>query len=86
MYVTQIRQVATFLGYGELQILEVFKNTLPTKIILDTVSHRRPKTGSRDSKKNIDQRKLDKKLTGQASTSPFMNIREEEYHLTQGKN
>ena len=30
-YVTHIRQVATHLGYGEPQILEVFKNTLPTK-------------------------------------------------------
>ena len=28
-YVMQIRQVATLLGYGEPQVLEVFKNTLP---------------------------------------------------------
>ena len=27
-----IRQVATLLGYGKLQILEVFKNTLPTRL------------------------------------------------------
>ena len=31
-YVTHIGQVATLLGYGEPQILEVFKNTLPTKL------------------------------------------------------
>ena len=31
-YVTQIRQVATLLGYKEPQILEVFKNTFPTKL------------------------------------------------------
>ena len=31
-YVTIIRQVATLLGYGEPQILEVFKNILPTKL------------------------------------------------------
>ena len=31
-YVTRIRQVATLLGYGEPQILEVFPNTLPTKL------------------------------------------------------
>ena len=31
-YVTRIRQVATLSGYGEPQILEVFKNTLPTKL------------------------------------------------------
>ena len=31
-YVTQIRQVATLLGYGKPQVLELFKNTLPTKL------------------------------------------------------
>ena len=30
-YVTHIRQIATLLVYGEPQILEVFKNMLPTK-------------------------------------------------------
>ena len=43
---------------------------------MDTVPHRIPKASSRNSKENIDQRKLDKQLTGQASTSPFMTIRE----------
>ena len=33
-YVTRIRQVAALLGYGEPQIIEVFKNTLPTIIQL----------------------------------------------------
>ena len=32
IYVHCIRQVATLLGYGEPQILEVFKNTLPTRL------------------------------------------------------
>ena len=32
-YVTCIRQVGTLLDYGEPQILEVFKNTLPHKIV-----------------------------------------------------
>ena len=31
-YVNHIRQVVTLLGYQELQILEVFKNTHPTKL------------------------------------------------------
>ena len=31
-YVTHIRQVAALLGYREPQILEVFKNTFPTKL------------------------------------------------------
>ena len=32
-YVTHIRQVAAVLGYGEPQMLEVFKNTIPTKLL-----------------------------------------------------
>ena len=28
----EIRQVATLLGYGEPQVLEVFKNMFPTKL------------------------------------------------------
>ena len=31
-YVTWIRQVATHLGHGEPQILQLLKNTLPTKL------------------------------------------------------
>ena len=34
------RQVATLLGYGEPQILEVFKNTLPTKLYWRFIPHR----------------------------------------------
>ena len=36
-----IRQVATLLGFGEPQILEVLKNTLPTKLILGSLPNRR---------------------------------------------
>ena len=32
-YVNRITQVAAFLGYGEPQILEVFKNTVPAGYI-----------------------------------------------------
>ena len=31
-YVIRIRQVAALLGYGKLQILEVFKNILPNRL------------------------------------------------------
>ena len=47
------------------------------KIVLDTISHRRSKTSSRNSKKILTKEKLDKQLTGETSTSPFMNIRDE---------
>ena len=54
----QIRQVAALLGYGEPQILEVFKNTFPTKLYWILFPYRRPKAGGRNSKKNTDQGKV----------------------------
>ena len=76
-YVIRIRQVANLLGYVELQILEVFKNTLPTKLywILFLIEDLRQAVDT--AKRILTKEKLDKQLTGQTSTSPFMSIREE---------
>ena len=75
-YVIQIRQVATLLGYGEPQILEVFKNALPTKLywILFPIEDLRQAVDA--AKRILTKEKLDKQLTGQTSTSPFMNVRD----------
>ena len=75
-YVMQIRQVATLLGYGEPQILEVFKNTLPTKLywILYPIEGLRQAVDT--VKRILTKEKLDKQLTGQTSTGPFMNVRD----------
>ena len=75
-YVTQIRQVAILSGYEEPQILEVFKNTLPTKLywILFPIEDLRQAVET--AKRILTKEKLDKQLTGQTSTSPFMNIRD----------
>ena len=72
----QIRQVANLLGYRELQILEVFKNTLPTKLcwILFPIEDL---TQAVDTAKRIlTKEKLDKQLTDQISTSPFLSVRD----------
>ena len=75
-YVIRVRQVATLLGYGEQQILEVFKNTLPTKLywILFQIEDRRKAVDT--AQRILTKEKLDKQLTGQTSTSPFMSIRD----------
>ena len=75
-YVIWIRQVATLLGYGESQILEVFKNTLPTKLywILFPIEDLRQAVDT--AKRILTKEKLDKQLTGQTSTSPFMSVRD----------
>ena len=76
-YMIRIRQVANLLGYGELQILEVFKNMLPTKLywILFPIEDLRQAVDT--AKRILTKEKLDKQLTGQTSTNQFMSIREE---------
>ena len=75
-YVIQIRQVAMLLGYREPQILEVFKNRLPTKLywILFPIEDLRQAVDI--AKRILTKEKLDKQLTGQTSTSPFMSVRD----------
>ena len=72
----RIRQVANLLGHGEPQILEVFKNAIPTKLywILFPIEDLRQVVDT--TKRILTKEKLDKQLTGQTSTSPFMSVRE----------
>ena len=72
----QTRQVATLLGYGEPQGLEVFKNTLPTKLYLILFPIEDLRQAVETVKRILTKVKLDKQLTGQTFTSPFMNIRD----------
>ena len=61
---TRIRQVANLLGYGEPQILEVFKNTLPTKLywILFPIENLRQAVDT--AKRILTKEKLDKQFDG----------------------
>ena len=74
-YVTGIRQVAALLGYGEPQILEVYKNTVSTKLywILFPIEDLRQVVET--PKRILTKEKLDRELTRQSSSNPFMSIR-----------
>ena len=74
-YVIRIRQVATLLGYEEPQILDVFKNTLLTKLYWILFSIEDPRQAVKMAKRILTKEKLDKQLTGQTPTSPFMSVR-----------
>ena len=67
-YVTHIRQVGALLGYGEPQILEVFKNTFPTKLywILFPIEDLRQVVET--AKRILTKEKLDRQLTRQSSS------------------
>ena len=75
-YVIWIRQVATLLGYGETQTLEVFNNTLPTKLYWILFPIEDLKQAVDTVKRILTKENLDKQLTDQTSTSPFMNIKD----------
>ena len=75
-YVTQIKKVVTRLGYGEPQILEVFKNALPTKLYWILFPIEDLRQALETARRILTKERLDKQLAGQASTGPFMSIRE----------
>ena len=68
--------MATPLGYGVPQILEVIKNMLPTKLYWILFPIENLRQVAETVKRILTKEKLDKQLTGQTSTSPFMSIRE----------
>ena len=76
-YILKIKQVASLLNYGEPEILDLFKNTLPSKLywILFPTNNLREAIDA--TKRVLNKEKLDKQLMGQASnTSPFMKLRD----------
>ena len=76
-YVNRIRQIAALLGYGEPQILEVFKNTVPNKLywILYPINNLR--VAVETAKRVLTKEKIDRQRMGQSSTSPFMKASQE---------
>ena len=75
-YVHHIRQVTNLLGYQDPQILEVFKNTLPSKLywVLFPIDDLR--NAVHTAKRMLTKEKIDKQLAGQFTSTPFMNIRD----------
>ena len=74
-YIGKIKQAAALLNYGKPQILELFINTLPSKLywILFPINNLRDVVDA--TNRVLTKEKLDKQLSGQATTStPFMKV------------
>ena len=71
-----IREIATLLGYGEPQILEVFKNALPTRLywVVFPIEDLRNVVGT--TERILTREKIYRKLAGQPSSTPFMSIQD----------
>ena len=76
VYVTCIRQITTLLGYGEPQILEVFKNTLPTKLYWVLFPIYDLRQAVETAKRILTKERIDRQLDGQSSSAPFMSIKD----------
>ena len=73
-YVTHIRQVATLLGHGEPQVLEVFKNTLPTRLYWVLFPIEDFRQAVETAKRILTKEKIDRQLASQSSSTLFMSI------------
>ena len=76
-YVHCIKQVTKLLGCEELQILEVFKNTLATRLYWVLFPIVDLRWAVETAKRILTKEKIDRQLAGQSSSTPFMNIQEE---------
>ena len=73
VYVTRIRQVARLLGYGEPQVLKVFKNTIPNRLYWVLFPIENLCEAVEMAKRFLTKEKIDKQMTGQSAT-PFLKL------------
>ena len=76
VYINHIREVTTLLGYQELQILEVFKNTLPTKLYWVLLLIMDLRQAVEMARRILTKEKINRQITGQTSSTPSMSIKE----------
>ena len=72
-YVIRIKQVARLLGYEDLQVLEVFKNTVPNRLYWVLFPIDNLHDAVETTKRFLTKEKIDRQMTGQSST-PFMKL------------
>ena len=73
-YITCIRQVATLLGYGEPQVLDVFKNTFLTRLYWVLFPLEDLRLAVETAKRILTKEKIDRQLAGQSSLTPLMSM------------
>ena len=78
-YVLRMSQVAAMINYGEIQILENFKNTLLYQPYWTLININILRDAIDLAKRVLTKEKLDRQLTGQSST-PFMRATTNDSH------
>ena len=72
-YIQKVEQVAALLDYGEPQILELFKNTFPSRFYYMLYQIDDLRVAVETAKRLLTKEQMDKKA-GQSSASPFMQF------------
>ena len=87
-YIHKVKQVAALLDYGEPQILELFKNTLPSRLYCMLYHIDDIRLVVETAKRLLIKEQMDKKA-GHSIASPFLQVSqnkdktEKRYHLAQ---
>ena len=73
-YIHKVRQVATLLSYGEPQILELFKNTLRSRLYYMVYNINNLREAVDTAKHMLIEEQIDGHKSGQAASSPFLKV------------
>ena len=82
-YIYKVKQVAALFNYGDPQILELFKNTLPSRLYYLLYHIDNLNVAIETAKQILTKEKLDKQKTGQSSATPFMKASHERSKKTE---
>ena len=71
-YIHKVKKVAALLNYGEPEILELFKNTLPSRLYYMVYNINNLREAVETAKHMLTKAQIDGHKSGQAASSPFM--------------
>ena len=73
-YIHKVKQVAALLDYGEPQILELFKNTLPSRLYYMVYNINNLREAVETAKHMLTKEQMDACKAGHTNSSPFMKV------------
>ena len=76
-YIHKVKQVVPLLNYGEPQILELFKNTLHSRLYYMVYNMNNLREAVETAKCMLTKEQIDKQKPGQSSASPFMKVNQQ---------
>ena len=78
-YIHKVKQVAALLNYGEPQILELFKNTLPSRLYYMVYNINNLREAVKTAKCMLTKEQIDVHRSGQVASSPFVKVNQQNF-------